>query len=92
MNARLEPARFVEIIPCAIIHMEVFTAFALMDTEPPTTTRHLFPMMARTVQVDITKNPELDKSRTAQIYFFSYHCRTYFMTLYQRTTVGNVLV
>lgn len=51
MNARLEPARSVEIIPCAIIHMEVFTAFALMDTEPPTTTRHLFPMMARTVQI-----------------------------------------
>lgn len=57
MNARLEPARSVEIIHCVIIHMEVFTVFASMDTEPPTTTRHLFPMMARTVQVDITKNP-----------------------------------
>lgn len=64
MNARLEPAKSVEIIRCVIILMEVFTVFALMDTEPPTTTRHLFPMMARTVQVDITKNPEHDKSRT----------------------------
>lgn len=63
-NARLEPARSVEIIPSVIIHMEVFTVFVLMDTEPPTTTRHLFPMMAQTVQVDITKNPEHGKSRT----------------------------
>lgn len=64
MNARLEPARSVEIIRCVIIHMEVFTVFALMDTELPTTTRHLFQMMARTVQVDITKNLEHQESRT----------------------------
>lgn len=74
MNARLEPAKSVEIIRCVIIHMEVFTVFALMDTEPPTTTRHLFPMMAQTVQVDTTKNPEHDESRTsfstAQIFIF----------------------
>lgn len=64
MNARLVPARSVEIIRCAIIHMEAFTAFALKDTEPPTTTRHLFPMMARTVQVDITKKLEHQESGT----------------------------
>lgn len=58
MNVRLEPTRFVEIIHCVIIPTEVFTVFALMDTEPPTTTRRLFPMMAQTVQVDITKNLE----------------------------------
>lgn len=56
MNARLEPARSVEIIHCVIIHTEAFTVFVLMDIEPPTTTRHLFPMMAQTVQVDITES------------------------------------
>lgn len=64
MNARLEPARSAEIIQCVIIHTEVFTVFVLMDTEPPTTTRRLFPMMARTVQVDITMNLEQQESRT----------------------------
>lgn len=64
MNAKLEPARSVEIIHFVIIHMEVFTVFALMDTEPPTTTRHLFPMMAQTVQVDIAKTLEHQESKT----------------------------
>lgn len=54
----------MEITHCVITRMEVFTVFALMDTGPLTTTRHLFPTMAQTVQVDtqgilITRNPEI---------------------------------